>query len=160
MSLPDEMPDDSTLERIAAGDGSMSEDVTYAGILAAEVLRLRSERDALRAQLGAECLAHASTGRKAHRLEEECAGLRGTLAWHEKHALDARTVAPTEAECAAHLMAAGGRWLVAGVLRREVVQIGGTREIPGWVQTWIALGRDGVPCAWPEGAPDTRVGEG
>lgn len=50
MSLPDEMPDDSTLERIAAGDGSMSEEVTYAGILAAEVLRLRSERDALRAR--------------------------------------------------------------------------------------------------------------
>jgi hypothetical protein len=51
VSLPDEMPDDSTLERIAAGDGSMSEDVTYAGILAAEVLRLRervarADRDA------------------------------------------------------------------------------------------------------------------
>lgn len=41
MTPPDEMPDDSTLARIAAGDGSVSEDVTYAQALAMEVLRLR-----------------------------------------------------------------------------------------------------------------------
>lgn len=41
MTPPDEMPDDADLARIAAGDGSLSEDVTYAQALAAEVLRLR-----------------------------------------------------------------------------------------------------------------------
>lgn len=46
MSGADEMPDDATLERIAAGDGSVSEDVTYAQALAMEVLRLRARVDA------------------------------------------------------------------------------------------------------------------
>lgn len=41
MTPPDEMPDGSTLARIAAGDGSVSEDVTYAQALATEVLRLQ-----------------------------------------------------------------------------------------------------------------------
>lgn len=76
MTPPDEMPDDSTLARIAAGDGSVSEDVTYAQALAMEVLRLRSERDALRARAdGAEAKHDAlrAAVRECHALERVAA---------------------------------------------------------------------------------------
>lgn len=73
-----------------------------------------------------------------------------------------RTVAPTEAEAAAH-NATGGWWLLSrGAGTRAVVEAfagaGDVGEYVGWcagrsrpVLTWRALDADHAPCAWPTG---------
>jgi len=75
------------------------------------------------------------------------------------HAIaEGRTVAPTDAEIAAHA-GAGGSWLLMrqfdGELRVDTARLlaqvrGYARGHARWMYRWIALGADGRPCAWPE----------
>ena len=109
---------------------------------AAEVLRLREERN----EISAECVRLrtrlAAALRQAHDLQEIIAG---------------RTVPPTDAEIDAH-EAAGGSWVVTPdgwaphyvaygrTLRRFAEQ---AQEPCMPAVTWRALDATGRPCAWP-----------
>ena len=76
--------------------------------------------------------------------------------------IEGRTAPPTDAEIDAHAAAGGGwmvRWIAGTPAQRAVGDEFGTfhdpRDARKWrddreVYRWIALDRDGRPCAWPE----------
>jgi hypothetical protein len=161
-------PDDATLRRMACGDGSVSDDATYAAALAAEVLSLRATIDALHAD------ADEARCREIERHQRMCAALEidedyrayATDAEVEAAAVDAvcerdalrailtpRTTPPTPAEMAAH-GAAGGVWLTAwpwrtGVWTDDVVPALRARDAVEPGMTWLPLDAQRRPCAWP-----------
>lgn len=95
------------------------------------------EREAFSLRLSA-----AERGRDEARAERDAALARPTY--------EARTVAPTEEERRAHIDA-DGAWLVVDgdtgfLLTGAITQGAGTGS------TWIPLGADGLPCAWPVAA--------
>jgi len=79
----------------------------------------------------------------------EIARLRAALT--EAHTIiEGRTVAPTDAEIAAHWRA-GGTWIVEGVIVLRVVEVVcAHRDQSSWAAvTWLPLNRSRRPCAWP-----------
>ncbi len=128
---------------------------------AAEVLRLREERN----EISAECVRLrtrlAAALRQAHDLQEIIAG---------------RTVPPTDAEMAQH-DTAGGRWRWVSLKDDDALRgcsddlssfaieapMRGLPQRPGcaYVARWWALDATGRPCAWPvvDGG-ESREGEG
>jgi len=64
--------------------------------------------------------------------------------------IEGRTVAPTDAEIAAHWRA-GGTWIVEGVIVLRVVEVVcAHRDQSSWAAvTWLPLDRSRRPCAWP-----------
>lgn len=132
---------------------------------AAEVWRLRASLDSARAErdrLGALVSAAREERDRAVR-EREDFGLRASAAERERDearterdaalarpTYEARTVAPTPEELAAH-EAVGGLWLILTVGQRYHVMQVTTRTLAMDVvpQTWIALDARGLPCAWP-----------
>jgi len=79
----------------------------------------------------------------------EIARLRAALT--EAHTIiEGRTVAPTDAEIAAHWRA-GGTWIVEGVIVLRVVEVVcAHRDQSSWAAvTWLPLDRSRRPCAWP-----------
>lgn len=61
---------------------------------------------------------------------------------------EARTVAPTPEECAAH-EADGGIWYITGGTTLSCVVSSTAADAPPWAAHWLPLDRDGLPCAWP-----------
>jgi hypothetical protein len=91
--------------------------------------------------------------READMTSLECVKARDAL-WAERDAAlarpayEARTVAPTQGECAAH-EAAGGIWYITGGTTLSCVVSSCAADAPSWAAYWIPLDRDGLPCAWP-----------
>lgn len=61
---------------------------------------------------------------------------------------EARTVAPTPEECAAH-EADGGVWYITGGTTLSCVVSSTAADAPPWAAHWVPINRDGLPCAWP-----------
>ncbi len=106
-----------------------------AGKIAAEAVR---EREAFALRLSA-----VERERDEARAERDALRARPTY--------EARTVAPTDAEWRGHFRA-GGSWLVLRPTWSPLVVIG-PDTYPGLLHTkgatWLPLGADGLPCAWP-----------
>ena len=92
------------------------------------------EREAFSLRLSA-----AERERDEARAERDAALARPTY--------EARTVAPTEEERRAHIDA-DGAWLVVDG-DTGFLLIGAITQGAGTGSTWIPLGADGLPCAWP-----------
>ena len=151
---------DAAREALAAQDSAP--DLDYPA--RAEVWRLREVVEALRVRA-----ERAEADRDRAVQEREAFSLRLSAAEHardenrnawaeacrERDALrarptyEARTVAPTPEELAAH-EAAGARWLRCGSGRASVVCVYRTTDTgsrDGLL--WLPLGADDLPCAWP-----------
>jgi hypothetical protein len=123
------MIDNEMLDRIALGNASISEGFDSVIPLALEVKRLRE-------------------------VIERCA---------DSQAL------PTTAEVRAH-RAAGGSWMVVSPSGEQTYRFAasvGVRSVRGYLRrltrvlgygvAYVALGRDGLPCAWPVAATEGGV---
>lgn len=149
-----EAANDAAEERAARAEAErdkLSAELRDARVIAEEAAGLRVALDEARARVEAIAvernaivseLSQATDAMMAARAERDEARARPTY--------EARTVAPTDAEIAAHLRPAGGCWLAIGNGSSQVVHLRGVRDIPVWPETWIALGRNRLPCAWPE----------
>lgn len=129
----------------------------------AEVWRLRESVTALRADI-ARVAAERDEARSIAAMrdraltvavqERESFSLRLSAAERERDAAlarptyEARTTAPTQAECDAH-EAAGGVWYVTGGTTLSCVVLAHASDAPSFAMHWIAMSRDGLPCAWP-----------
>ena len=66
-----------------------------------------------------------------------------------RHTYEARTTMPTPEERGAHLRH-GARWLRATPHHVSITHLHRTESVEHLDgATWIALGADGLPCAWP-----------
>lgn len=108
----------------------------------AEVWRLREALDACREErdrCGALIVAAREERDRAVRERDEARA-------HPTY--EARTVAPTPEECAAH-DAHGGIWYITGGTTMSCVVSSTAADAPPWAAHWLPLDRDGLPCAWP-----------
>jgi hypothetical protein len=159
-------PDDETLRRMASGEAPLSDEATHVAWCAAEVLRLRAERDVMEADLAAVRRIMGGASDRALRAEDAerlCAAAlahaRGEAAYHRQAAdalravIEGRTTPPTAAECAA-LAAAGGAWLVRWPWRNGVwdAEVAGRAVRDVWMPgaVCVALDAQRRPCPWPE----------
>lgn len=131
--------------------------------LCAELARVTGERDAANERLCVH-LEQVSTMLDVNasftdNLTAELSTMTGEVkrlrvALAEAHAIiEGRTVAPTNAEIAAH-HAAGGSWLAlrCGAAMWWSVEVMRFRDMTislGLSATWLALDSSGRPCAWP-----------
>jgi hypothetical protein len=130
--------------------------------LEAEVLCLQGERDRARAEIEemrVELNSRVNEVNEARRLVRDLAEmtvsrdqLRDEAAMlRQRPTYEARETAPTRAERQAHSKA-GGAWLVSYLYGREEMRSEVLRGWEGALQdgtTYIALGADRLPCAWP-----------
>jgi len=117
--------------------------------LRAEVRRADDERAAWRERVEARDESAERLTADLSTAHGEIARLRAALT--EAHTIiEGRTVAPTDAEIAAHWRA-GGTWIVEGVIVLRVVEVVcAHRDQSSWAAvTWLPLDRSRRPCAWP-----------
>lgn len=130
------------LLRIARDDAEMfarqrDEARSRASMLAQDLARAVEEREAFSLRASA-----AERERDEARAERDAALARPTY--------EARTVAPTPEEATAH-EGSGAMWFVRteGGGFRVLAIYGHTLALGVSVATWLPLGADGLPCAWP-----------
>ena len=140
---------DAALAELKAARES-AEDAAEVWRLRESVVALRAERD--RAVQEREAFSLRLSAAEHARDENRNAwaeACRERDALRARPTYEARTVAPTPEELAAH-EAAGARWLRCGSGRASVVCVYRTTDTgsrDGLL--WLPLGADDLPCAWP-----------